>query len=254
MEIENAELKKAVEALLFITDHALSAEQLAKMTTNVIKDAKRVRAIIEELQKEYDERGSAVQVLEIADGFQMGTRPQFAQYVRKLFADKMTMKLSTAAHETLSIIAYKQPLTRAEIEQIRGVEVIAVLEALVEKRLVKVVGRKESVGRPLMYGTTEDFLRHFGLVSLEQLPPLDNFSSDPTISAVSPQPETTENAWQDAGEQSAVEEGAHASEEQPQASEPAILEEQTEVAAEAAAEPDAPKKSIWDESETETKS
>jgi segregation and condensation protein B len=95
--------------------------------------------------------------------------------VRKLFAERMTMRLSTAAHETLSIVAYKQPITRAEIEEIRGVEVIAALETLLEKRLVRVVGRKESVGRPLMYGTTPDFLRHFGLKNLEDLPPLENF-------------------------------------------------------------------------------
>ena len=97
-------------------------------------------------------------------------------YLRKLFADRATMRLSTAAQETLSIVAYKQPLTRAEIEEIRGVEVIAALETLLEKRLLKVVGRKETVGRPLMYGTPLDFLRHFGLRSLEDLPPIDSFT------------------------------------------------------------------------------
>ena len=254
MDIDNDALKKAVEALLFITDHALSAEQLAKLTTNTIKDAKRVRGIITELQKELDDRGSSVQLLEIADGFQMGTRPQYAQYVRKLFADRMTMKLSTAAHETLSIIAYKQPLTRAEIEEIRGVEVIAVLEALVEKRLIKVVGRKESVGRPLMYGTTEDFLRHFGLVSLEALPPLDQFSTDPVPTPLAT--ETNAEAWEAAepaaaepaapAEMSAVEEGAHAPAETPAAE--AVVEAEP-----AAEKPKA--KNIWaDDAEAEPKS
>jgi segregation and condensation protein B len=91
----------------------------------------------------------------------------------------MTMRLSTAALETLSIIAYKQPLTRAEIEEIRGVEVIAALETLLEKGLVRVVGRKETVGRPLLYGTTPEFLRQFGLRSISDLPPLDAFQPPP---------------------------------------------------------------------------
>ena len=95
------------------------------------------------------------------------------------------MRLSTAAQETLSIISYKQPLTRAEVEEIRGVEVIAALETLLEKRLIKVVGRKETVGRPLMYGTTVEFLRHFGLHSLEDLPSLERFApSDPAPAPV----------------------------------------------------------------------
>ena len=87
----------------------------------------------------------------------------------------MTLKLSRAAHETISIIAYRQPLTRAEIETIRGVDVIAALETLLEKRLIRVAGRKETVGRPLMYETTPEFLRHFGLKDLADLPPIDHF-------------------------------------------------------------------------------
>ncbi|MEK7857933.1 MAG: SMC-Scp complex subunit ScpB [Elusimicrobiota bacterium] len=171
--LDNEQLKKALESLLFITDHPLGLPQLAKLVG--VKDPPRIAALVAEIQKDLDEKGSPVQLLEIAEGFQMATRQAYAGYVRKLFADRMTMKLSTAAHETLSIIAYKQPLTRAEIEQIRGVEVIAALETLLEKRLIKVVGRKETVGRPLMYGSTPDFLRHFGLKSLEELPALDSF-------------------------------------------------------------------------------
>lgn len=112
----------------------------------------------------------------VAEGWQMATRPDLAPYVRKLFADRATMRLSVAAQETLSIVAYRQPLTRAEIEEIRGVEVIAALETLLEKRLLKVVGRKETVGRPLLYGTTPEFLRHYGLRSLEDMPPIDSFA------------------------------------------------------------------------------
>lgn len=230
--MENSELKAALEALLFITDHPLSAKELAKLTTNTVKEEDRARALIEELKREYDERGSAVQVLEVADGFQMSTRPLHGPFVRKLFAERMTLKLSTAAHETLSIIAYKQPLTRAEIEQIRGVEVIAALETLVEKRLIKVVGRKESVGRPLMYGTTPEFLRHFGLRGLEDLPPLDSFTAEAAPAAS--EPETTEAAWQDASTGAPVPEGAEAP--AAEAAQPEAAQAETAVAEEPKAE------------------
>ncbi len=173
------ELKKALESLLFITDHPLGIERLGRLTG--IRDKERIGTLISDLQRELEERDSAIQLLEVAEGFQMSTRTAYAAFVRKLFAERMTMRLSTASLETLSIVAYKQPLTRAEIEQIRGVEVIASLETLLERRLIRVVGRKESVGRPLMYGTTPDFLRHFGLKSLEALPPLAEFKEPEKI-------------------------------------------------------------------------
>lgn len=166
---ENEELKRALESLLFITDHPLDIEQLCRITG--VKDPQRVSELVAEIARDLG-RG-ALQLIEVAGGFQMATRPAYAPYVRKLFADRMTMRLSTAALETLSIIAYKQPITRAEIEEIRGVEVIAALETLLEKRLTRVVGRKETVGRPLMYGTSMDFLRQFGLRGIEELPPLE---------------------------------------------------------------------------------
>ena len=136
----DAQLLAQLETLFFITDHPLSLDELRKLTK--VKDVERLRGLTQELRRRIDESGSALQLLEIAGGFQMATRPAHGELVRKLFADRMTMRLSTAAHETLAIIAYKQPLTRAEIEDIRGVEVIAALETLIEKRLIKVVGRK----------------------------------------------------------------------------------------------------------------
>ncbi|MBI5243959.1 MAG: SMC-Scp complex subunit ScpB [Elusimicrobia bacterium] len=182
--LEDSELKKAVETLLFITDQPLPVPRIAAIIGE--KDTGRVAAAVGAVQKDYVERGSAVQVIEIAEGWQMASRPEYARYVRQLYSDKMTMRLSTAALETISIIAYKQPLTRAEIEEIRGVEVIAALETLLEKGLVRVVGRKESVGRPLLYGTTPEFLRQFGLRGLSDLPPLDSFqpSEPPPVSDV----------------------------------------------------------------------
>ena len=167
-------LRRALEGLLFITDRPLSAGELCKLVN--VRDQDRIVAAVEDLRREFEERNLGYRLIAVAEGWQMATRPELAPYMRKLFADRATMRLSTAAQETLSIISYKQPLTRAEIEEIRGVEVIAALETLLEKRLVKVVGRKETVGRPLMYGTTMEFLRHFGLRSLEELPPLTSFA------------------------------------------------------------------------------
>jgi len=186
-------LRRALEGLLFITDRPLSAGELGKLLN--IRDQDRIVAVVEDLRRELEERQLGYRLIAVAEGWQMATRPELAPYMRKLFADRATMRLSTAAQETLSIIAYRQPLTRAEIEEIRGVEVIAALETLLEKRLTKVVGRKETVGRPLMYGTTAEFLRHFGLRSLEDLPPLDSFtppeqpaSAAPADAAAAPAP------------------------------------------------------------------
>ncbi|HVA66694.1 MAG TPA: SMC-Scp complex subunit ScpB [Elusimicrobiota bacterium] len=179
------DIKKVLECLLFITEQPLPTAKLCQCAGT--KDAELVAELVGEIKIELERKNSAVMLAEVAGGFQMATRPEFAAHVRKLFADRMTMKLSRAAHETLSIIAYKQPLTRAEIEEIRGVDVIAALETLLEKRLVKVVGRKETVGRPLMYGTTVDFLRRFGLKGLEDMPPLESFAAaEPAVAASAP--------------------------------------------------------------------
>jgi segregation and condensation protein B len=178
---DEAFLRRALEGLLFITDRPLSAAELGRLVG--VRDQDRIVAVVEELRRELEERVLGYRLIAVAEGWQMATRPELAPYVRRLFADRATMRLSTASQETLSIIAYKQPLTRAEIEQIRGVEVIAALETLLEKRLVKVVGRKETVGRPLMYGTTLEFLRHFGLRNLEDLPPIARFGPGETTAA-----------------------------------------------------------------------
>jgi segregation and condensation protein B len=191
--VDDALLLRALEGLLFITDRPLSAAELGKLVG--VKDQDRIVDVVEGLRRGLEERNAGYRLIAVAEGWQMATRPELAPYLRKLFADRATMRLSTAAQETLSIISYKQPLTRAEIEEIRGVEVIAALETLLEKRLIKVVGRKETVGRPLMYGTTLEFLRHFGLRSLEDLPPLDNFTPAPEVpAAVTQAPEPAPDA------------------------------------------------------------
>lgn len=179
--MENEELKKAVESLLFITDQPLPAARMAQVLGAA--DAKTVTEIIAALRRDYEQRGSGVQIIEIAEGFQMASLPAHSQFIRKLYADRMVLRLSSAALETLSIIAYRQPITRAEIEEVRGVEVIAALETLLDKRLIRVVGRKEQVGRPLLYGTTPEFLRRFGLKGLSELPSLDTLLPPPAADA-----------------------------------------------------------------------
>lgn len=169
------DLKKIIETLLFITDRPVKPTRLADVVENT--DARQVRAIIEELQAEYASQGRAVQIVEIAGGFQMATKPEYGRWVRRLYNEKMTTKLSNAALETLAIIAYKQPITRAEMEAIRGVDVAGPLERLLERSLVRVVGKKDTIGRPMVYGTTDEFLRMFGLNKISELPDLQVFAA-----------------------------------------------------------------------------
>jgi hypothetical protein len=176
-----------------------------------------------------------VRVLNVAEGWQMATRAEHGAAIRNLYQDRTTFRLSTAALETLAIVAYRQPLTRAEIEEIRGVEVIAALETLLERRLLKVVGRKEAIGRPLLYGTTQEFLRQFGLASLENLPALDSLPIPelPAAPAVPQGPFASEAALEAAAE---VPLGAAAAVEfvaPPDAPSPELLEEASAAVEEA---------------------
>lgn len=179
--MEDAELKKVLETLLFITDAPLPVNRLAQLCEIRSKD--RVEALLQELRKTYDEEGRTLQVMQVAGGWQLATRPEHGLWVRKLYQNKMTVRLTQAALETLCIIAYKQPLTRAEVEAIRGVEVIGPLETLTQRKLITVVGRRESIGRPILYGTTSEFLRQFGLNSLDDLPKLESFNIENVAAA-----------------------------------------------------------------------
>jgi segregation and condensation protein B len=171
--MEDTELKKALETLLFIADRPLPVESLSQLCE--VKNQERVKALLDELKAVYDGEERALQIMQVAGGWQMSTRPAYSLWVRKLYHNKMTVRLTQAAVETLCIIAYKQPLTRAEIEAIRGVEVIGPLDTLSERKLITVVGRRETTGRPILYGTTTEFLRQFGLNTLSDLPKLENF-------------------------------------------------------------------------------
>ncbi len=167
------ELKKIIEAVLFVSQGPVNLETLMHV---VEKAADEVNQAIEELKKEYELKQSPIQIVEIAGGWQFSTKRDYASYIRKLYKEETTLKLSTSALETLAIVAYKQPITRAEIEQIRGVEVSAVLKTLVEKNLARICGKKDTIGTPFLYGTTQQFLIYFGLKSTSDLPSLEEIN------------------------------------------------------------------------------
>jgi len=166
--IPDEELRPIVECLLFTTNEPLSVKKLSGILENI--PSRSIRRMILSLKEEYDGQARGYQIVEVAGGFQMATRPQFAPYILKLNRQKRKNPLSIPALETLAIIAYKQPLTRAEIEAIRGVDSSGVLHNLLELGLIRITGRKEVVGHPPLYGTTEDFLKVFGLRQLADLP------------------------------------------------------------------------------------
>ncbi len=173
--LQTDDAKQIVENLLFITDRPLKPARIAEVVETV--NAKQVLEIIQELAKEYEDTGRAIRILEIGGGYQMCTKPEYGRWVRRLYNEKMTTRLSNAALETLAIIAYKQPVTRAEMEMIRGVDVAAPLDRLLERGLVRVLGKRDTIGRPMVYGTTDEFLRLFGLNKISELPDLQEFAA-----------------------------------------------------------------------------
>ncbi len=173
MEFE--QILKALEVLLFITDRPLSASRIREIFDGRVSDED-IKIALGKLSEDLKSRNSPIEIKEVAGGYQFATRSEWSEWVKKLYKDKTRMKLSPPALETLSIVAYRQPVTRLEIEQIRGVESSGVVETLLERKLIKIVGRKESLGRPLLYGTTGEFLKYFGLKNLAELPQIDDFT------------------------------------------------------------------------------
>lgn len=157
-----------VEALLFASDAPLMAADLARADEALDEDM--VEAAVRELRQEYEQQGRAVQIYEIAGGYQLLTRPEYAPYLERFGTVAQSSRLSNAALEVLAIIAYRQPIGRAEVEEIRGVGSSGVIRTLQDRSLIDVAGRGEGLGRPLLYGTTGRFLEHFGFHSLEDLP------------------------------------------------------------------------------------
>ncbi len=169
--MESNYAKSIIEALLFVADEPLPVSTLRGVLEELKEDE--IRKHISDLALEYETTGRAYAITEIAEGFQIVTRPQFAQWIKLLFKSKLTHRLSKPALETLSIIAYRQPITKLEIESIRGVSVEGVLDTLLARDLAAIKGRKDVIGRPLLYGTTKEFLRYFGLKDLTEMPKIE---------------------------------------------------------------------------------
>jgi segregation and condensation protein B len=168
-----SELKAIVEALIFASPEPMTLKSLARLLDTEPRED--IVAAIDELRKDYDRPGG-LQVVEVAGGYQIVTRPELHEWVRRLFHERTTQKLSVPALETLAVIAYKQPVTGPEIAEIRGVTTVGVVGTLMERKLVRIVGRKQVVGRPFLYGTTREFLERFGLNDLSDLPKVEDMA------------------------------------------------------------------------------
>ncbi len=164
-----------IEALIFSSDDPISSNEIVKAIKGIDGEdthisIDEIENVVDELNKKYDAQNIAFQIVKVANGFLYATKPENAKYVGFLSSEKSKRRLSQAALETLAIIAYKQPITKPEIEAIRGVNSDYILTTLLEKSLVAITGRAESIGRPLLYGTTDEFLKYFGLNKLSDLP------------------------------------------------------------------------------------
>lgn len=169
----DSQLKAIVEALIFASPDPLTMKALAKVLEGEAPEA--LALAVEALKQDYAGEGG-LQLVEVAGGFQIVTRPDLHEWVRRLFHERTTQKLSVAALETLAVIAYKQPITAAEVAEVRGVNTSGVLGTLIDRKLVKIVGRKQVVGRPFMYATTREFLNRFGLRDLNDLPKVEDMA------------------------------------------------------------------------------
>jgi segregation and condensation protein B len=172
--LDSSQLKAIVEALVFASPEPLTPKMLFKLLNDEPKED--VLAAVAALQQDYAQRGG-LHLAEIAGGYQITTRPEFHEWVRRLFHERTTQKLSVQSLETLAVIAYKQPITAAEIGEIRGVNTSGVLSTLMERHLIKIVGRKNVIGRPFLYGTTKEFLIRFGLKDLNDLPRVEDMAA-----------------------------------------------------------------------------
>jgi segregation and condensation protein B len=173
--MDKTEQKKVVEALLFAADFPVATSRIKALVEGLERED--LRTIVEELNREYEEQGRSFWIQEVAGGYQMATRPHFARWVKELYKGRRLARLTQPGLETLAIIAYRQPVGRPDIETIRGVNSDSVIATLLERNLITVVGKDTSVGRPILYGTTQEFLRYFGLKDLSGLPPLSELEA-----------------------------------------------------------------------------
>ena len=169
------EIKPIVESLIFAAEEPITLRKLIDIIEGA--DSAQIQESITQLKNDYDMQGRSFQIEEVAGGYQLFTKPEYYEWIAKLRKKSGETKLSQAALETLAIIAYKQPILRANLESIRGVQSGQIIRLLMEKDLVKVVGRDESLGHPLLYGTTKKFLEYFGLKDIKDLPKIEELEA-----------------------------------------------------------------------------
>ncbi len=180
----SAELKAILEALIFASPEPVTLKALFKLLDTEPKED--ILAALEELKQDYEARTGGLQLVEVAGGYQIVTRSDLHEWVRRLFHERTTQKLTVQALETLAVIAYREPITAAEITDVRGVNTSGVLNTLLERHLIKIVGRKQVVGRPFMYATTKEFLIRFGLNELGDLPKVEDMAEALGLDSVTP--------------------------------------------------------------------
>lgn len=176
--MDEKEKKSFLEAMLFLSGDPLTPSSFKGVAE---MDESEIRQIMRDLIAEYRGREGGILIAEIAEGYQMITNPQLAPWIKKFEGLNVSTRLSMAALETLAIIAYKQPIIKAEIEHVRGVSSDGVVKTLLDRRLIKIMGKKEAPGKPLLYGTTREFLQYFGLKDLTELPTLKDLVREEAI-------------------------------------------------------------------------
>jgi segregation and condensation protein B len=179
--MEMQEIKRIIEALIFVSDNPISVNQISEILKDTGEDV--IRQIIQELNEEYKVTNRSFTIQEVAGGFRMVTKPELAPWLRAFYRSKVKERLTRPSLETLAIIAYKQPVTKPEIEAIRGVNVDGVITTLLDRNLIRIAGRKDTSGRPLLYATTDEFLEHFGLKSLSEIPKLPELQQMTDVTA-----------------------------------------------------------------------
>lgn len=188
--MSDTEIKGALETILFVADKPVPLKQLCELFQGVC-EKEQLRGLLEELRE--DLSGRPVRLVEVAGGYRLCTLPENAEWVRRFQAQERRTRLSQAALETLAIISYKQPVTRVEVDEIRGVDSSGVIKTLLEKRLIRILGRRKAPGNPLAYGSTREFLEYFGLKDLKDLPSLSEFSPPEEVAVYSDEGEAAED-------------------------------------------------------------
>ena len=178
---EKSKIKSIIESLLFVSGEPLNIKEISN---SIDISVKVLDNIIEEMKEEYEKEERGINIISINGNYQLATKPCNSEYIQKLLKKNKRQSLSQASLESLAIIAYKQPITRIDIDEIRGVKSESALLRLLEKGLIKEVGRLEIPGRPILYGTTEEFLRQFGLKEIKELPSLDIYTESESSSEI----------------------------------------------------------------------